>query len=100
MRLEVIGHLGADAEVKDFSTNQVVNFTVAVSETFTKNNEKVTQTTWFECQKWGNNTSIAQHLKKGGQVFVSGKPNNRSYINNEGTAVTVNGINVMQIQLL
>ncbi|MES2864067.1 MAG: single-stranded DNA-binding protein [Bacteroidota bacterium] len=100
MNFTIIGHIGADAEVKDLGTNQVINFTVAVSETFTKNNEKQTQTTWFECAKWGNNTQIAQYLKKGSQVYISGKPNNRAYINNDGVAIAVNGINVMQIELL
>jgi len=100
LRIEIIGHIGNDAEIKDLGTNQVINFSVAVSETFTKNNEKQTQTTWFECAKWGNSTQIAQYLKKGAQVYVSGKPNNRAYINNDGAAVAVNGINVMQIDLL
>jgi len=100
LRIEIIGHIGNDAEIKDLGTNQVINFSVAVSETFTKNNEKQTQTTWFECAKWGNSTQIAPYLKKGAQVYVSGKPNNRAYINNDGAAVAVNGINVMQIDLL
>lgn len=101
-RIEIIGHVGADAEIKEFQNNQVINFSVGVSESYTKKdtNEKITNTVWFECARWGNNTQIAQYLKKGAQVFVSGKPNNRAYINNDGVAVAVNGINVMQIDLL
>ena len=100
-RLEIIGHIGNDAEIKDFGTNQVINFSVAVSESYTnKQNEKVTSTMWFECAKWGNNTSVAQYLKKGTQVYVSGKPNNRAWVNEQGEAKSVNGINVFDIQLL
>ena len=101
-RLEVIGHLGNDAEVKDLGNNQVINFSVAVSESYLNKvtNEKVTNTMWFECAKWGNNTSIAQYLKKGTQVYVSGKPNNRGWLNEQGEIKTVNGINVFDIQLL
>lgn len=96
-RTEVIGHIGRDAEVKDFGTNQVINFTVAVSEKI--NNEE--KTTWFDVQKWGNSTTIAQYLKKGTKVFVSGKPANRAYLNNQsGEAMVVNGINAFQIELL
>lgn len=101
-RLEIIGHIGNDAEVKDLGSNQVINFSVAVSETYLNKttNEKVTSTMWFECAKWGNNTSVAQYLKKGTQVYVSGKPNNRAWVNEQGEAKFVNGINVFDIQLL
>ena len=55
---------------------------------------------WFECAKWGNSTAIAQYLKKGTQVYVSGKPNNRAWVNEQGEAKIVNGITVFDIQLL
>jgi single-strand DNA-binding protein len=100
-RLEIIGHIGNDAEIKDLGQNQVINFSVAVSESYTnKQNEKVTSTMWFECAKWGNSTAIAQYLKKGTQVYISGKPNNRGWVNEQGDVKTVNGITVFDIQLL
>lgn len=101
-RIEIIGHIGNDAEVKDFGHNQVINFSVAVSESYINKttNEKVTNTTWFECAKWGNQTQIAQYLKKGTQVFVSGKPTARSWQKEDATLVSVLGINVNQITLL
>lgn len=101
-RLEIIGHIGNDAEVKDLGSNQVINFSVAVSESYIKKDtgEKVTNTTWFECAKWGNNTSIAQYLKKGTQVFISGKVNNRAWQNEQGEIKVVNGILINQIELL
>jgi len=99
-RIEIIGRVGSDAEVKDLGQNQVINFSVAVSETYVKNNEKVTNTTWFEISKWGNNTSVAQYIKKGGQIFVSGKVSNRAWVKEDGTAQVVNGINAFEIELL
>jgi len=100
-KLQIIGHLGNDAEIKDFTGNQVINFSVAVSESYTnKQGEKVTNTTWFECAKWGNNTSVAQYLKKGTQVYVEGKSANRAWVKEDGTAQIVNGITVFEIQLL
>lgn len=101
-RLEVIGHLGQDAVVKDLGSNQVINFSVAVSESYTnkQTNEKVVNTVWFECAKWGINTSVAQYLKKGTQVYVSGKPNNRAWLNEKGETVVVNGITVFDLTLL
>lgn len=100
-RLEIIGHIGQDAEVKDFGENQVINFSVAVSESYTnRQGEKVTNTAWYECAKWGNNTAVAQYLKKGTQVYVSGKPQARAWQKDDGTLVSSQGINVLSLQLL
>lgn len=100
-RIEIIGHIGQDAEVKDLGSNQVINFSVAVSESYTNaKGEKVTNTSWYECAKWGNNIAVAQYLKKGTQVFVSGKPQSRAWQKDDGTLVSNLGINVLNIQLL
>jgi len=41
-RIEIIGRIGADAEIKEFPTNQVISFSVAVSESYTnKQGEKL-----------------------------------------------------------
>jgi len=100
-KIQIIGRIGNDAEIKDFGGNQVINFSVAVSETFkNKEGEKETKTTWFECAKWGNNTSIAQYIKKGDNIYIEGKVNNRAWIDQSGDAQVTNGINVFDIQLL
>jgi len=100
-RIEIIGHIGQDAEVKDFGENQVINFSVAVSESYiNRQGEKVSNTSWYECAKWGNNIAVAQYLKKGTQVFVSGKPQSRAWQKDDGTLVSNLGINVFSLQLL
>ena len=101
-KIQVIGRIGKDAEVKDFGNSQVINFSVAVSEKYTnkQTGEITTNTTWFECAKWGNNTSIAQYIKKGGQIFIEGKTNNRAWVDQSGTPQVTNGINVFEIELL
>ncbi len=100
--IQIIGRVGKDAEVKDFNNNQVINFSVAVSEKFTnkQTGEITTNTLWFECAKWGNNVSVAQYIKKGGQIFVKGKINNRAWLDQSGTPQVTNGINVFDIELL
>ena len=101
-RLTIIGHLGNDAEVKDLGQNQVINFSVAVSESYVskQTNEKVTNTTWYEVAKWGNNTAIAQYLKKGTQVLVEGKPTARAWQKEDASLVSVLGINALNVTLL
>lgn len=98
---QIIGHIGHDAEVKDLGHNQVINFSVAVTENWkNQQGEKHSKTTWFEISKWGNNVGLAPHLTKGTQVYVSGKPEARAFINKQGEAVAVNGINASVITLL
>jgi single-strand DNA-binding protein len=100
VRIEIIGHLGKDAEIKDLNNNQLISFNVSVSESFTQNGEKQTKTTWFDCAKWGNNTAVAQFIKKGDLIYVSGKTNNRAYQKEDGTLKVINGITVFEIELL
>lgn len=101
-RLQIIGYIGQDCEVKDLGHNQVINFSVAVSESYVNKstNEKVTNTTWYECAKWGNNTALAQFLKKGTQVLVEGKPTARSWQKEDGSIVSVLGVSVLNLALL
>lgn len=101
-RLEIIGHIGNDAEVKDLGNNQVISFNVAVTEKWKdkQSGEVKSKTDWFQCAKWGNNTSLAQYLKKGTQVYISGKAEAKSYVGNDGQLKQVLSLNVNEIKLL
>lgn len=100
-RTELIGRIGQDAEIKDFNTNQVINFSVAVSERWKdKDGNKQEKTYWYRCAKWGNNTAIAQYLTKGTLVYVSGVCEPQSYINKSGEIVQAQGLTVRNIELL
>ena len=101
-KLIIVGRVGQSAEVKDFPGGQLISFSVAVSETYIKKstNEKVTNTTWYECSVWRNDVSIAQYIRKGDWICLEGTPNNRAYLNNEGEAKLVNGITVQKIELM
>lgn len=83
IELQLIGHLGKDAEVKEIGNTKVINFSVAVTERFkNQKGELVENTTWVDVAKWGTNVTVAQYLKKGTQVYISGKPSARGYISN------------------
>lgn len=75
LKLQAIGHLGKDAEVKQVGEKTVINFSVAHTEKV--NGES--KTIWVECAKWGDKTAVAQYLKKGTQVFVEGTPEVRTW---------------------
>lgn len=83
--MNIIGRVTRDAEVRSLSNNkQVVNFSVAVNDSYTpKNGEKVTHTEFFDCSYWLA-TGIAQYLTKGSIVELTGRLSTRAWLDNEG----------------
>ena len=79
----IIGNLGRDPEVKEFSNgDSVTNFSVAVTESWKDktSGEKKENTTWFNVsagQKLGE--ICAKYLKKGSQVQIVGKMVHKKY---------------------
>lgn len=98
----IIGHIGKDAEVKDFGNNQVINFSVAVTKKWkNKNEEEQSKTTWFEVAKWGNNVTLSNYLTKGTKVYVEGEIEADAFVSNQsGEAKGVLRLNAFNIQLL
>lgn len=75
IQLQFIGQLGKDAEIREVGQTKVINFSVAVS--FGYGEKK--STIWVECSKFGEKTGIADYLKKGTKVYVSGEPSIRTW---------------------
>lgn len=76
IKLEIIGNLGADAEVKVYNGNKFVSFRVAHTDKWVDQNTGVisTQTTWVSCSMNGDGGGLTPYLKKGTKVFVRGTP--------------------------
>ena len=86
-RVEIIGNLGGDPEIRFTpSGDQVVNFTVAVSESWTgKDGQKNERVEWFRLVAWRKLAEICgQYLKKGNKVYISGKMQTRSWEDQQG----------------
>lgn len=73
LKLEVVGHLGADAEIKVKNGREFTTFRVASSEKWTnKETGEITEsTTWVSCIMSGGG-NLARYLKSGQKVFVRG----------------------------
>lgn len=101
-RTQVIITLGQDAQINETNNgNTVINFDGAANESWKdKNGNKQTRTTWYRCAYWINNTTIANFLKKGTQIYVEGKPNATAYQDKNGDIVAQNGIIVNKLYLL
>ena len=79
--MEIIGNLGADAEVKVYNGNKFVSFRVAHTDKWVDQQTGVisTQTTWVSCSLNGDGGALTPYLKKGTKVFVRGTPNFVTY---------------------
>jgi len=75
-RVQLIGHLGRDAEARYTPKGtKYATFSVAVNRTWkSAEGEKHEMTDWFFVNAWGRLADIAvQYLKKGRLVFVEGR---------------------------
>lgn len=99
--MQIIGHLGKDAQVSIVNGKTVVNFSAAHTEKF-KDAQGVQKdkTTWVDCSWWTEKSSIAMYMKKGTLVYVEGQPNVRSYTNQNGQQGAVLVLRVSNVQLL
>lgn len=81
IKMEIIGNLGADAEVKVYNGNKFVSFRVAHTDKWVDQQTGVisTQTTWVSCSLNGDGGALTPYLKKGTKVFVRGTPNFVTY---------------------
>lgn len=73
LQLHLIGHLGADAEIKEANGRKFVSFRVAHTERFrdAAGNQKE-RTQWVSCALNGDGGELFKYLLRGTQVFVSG----------------------------
>lgn len=80
LQLNLIGNLGADAEVKNFNDRRAVCFNVAHTDRWTDENEqKHESTTWVSCIWNGEGGNLLPYLKRGTTVFLSGPISTRVY---------------------
>lgn len=102
-RVNLIGHLGQDPEIKNLENGKkVTHFTLATSEDF-KNAEgqKVKETTWHNIVAWNGVADVAwKWLKKGGQVAVEGRLAYRSYEDKNGVTKNVTEIVINDLLML
>lgn len=87
-KVELIGNLGKDPEVKTFEGgNQVASFSIATSEKYkNKEGELVQDTEWHNVVFWGKLAGVIEkYVNKGDRLYVSGKIKTRSYEAEGGT---------------
>lgn len=72
LKIQVIGNLGADAELHQSNGSEFISFRVAHTESITRNGVQTDSVTWVDVTMNGNGGQLLQYLKKGAKVFVDG----------------------------
>ena len=100
--VNLIGNLGADAEVQNYNGNKFVSFRVAVTRSYTKaDGTPVEETTWASCSLHGDGGSLLQYLVRGRKVYVHGDASLRVYSSRTlRTMVAGLNVNVTSVELL
>lgn len=79
-KVEVIGNLGADAEVVEVNGNKFVSFRVANTYKWkTVDGQEHEQTTWVDCTMSAEREKVIPFLKAGVKVFIRGNASLRVY---------------------
>ncbi len=102
-RAMLIGHVGQDAEVRYTGSGQAVaNFSLATSETYKKEGEeKQTTTEWHNIVVWGKRAEVAgQYIKKGKFLYIEGKLQTKSWVDDKGVKHWKTEINLKDFQFL
>lgn len=80
-----LGRVGQEPEVKEIGQTKVCKFSLATSESYKKNDEKITETTWHNLVFWGKQCDVIKMwVNKGDQLLVEGKIQVRKYTDKNG----------------
>lgn len=85
-RVQLVGNLGMDPEIKNYEGNKkLAKFTVATNEKTTVNGEVKTDTQWHNVVAFGKMAEIVEkQLQKGAEVALEGKIRYSNYEDKSG----------------
>jgi single-strand DNA-binding protein len=101
--LTIAGNVGRDSELRQVNTTSgtqsVLSFAVAVKSS-KKGDDGKYLSTWFDCSLWGKRAdSLAQYIKKGQSIAVTGEVELEQYTNSQGQAGAKMKVNVQNVTL-
>lgn len=100
LKVEIIGNIGADAEVKEFNGKKYVSFSVAHTE-YQKDEQgnRTDQTTWVSVLWFGEGSGLLPYLKRGAKVFVRGNLKVKMYTDRNGKQQAAINVSASEVQL-
>ncbi len=86
-KVQLIGHVGQDPEIKNLDGGKkVANLTIATNDSYKNDKgEKVELTEWHKVVAWGKTAEIIEkYVTKGKEIAIEGKLTHRSYDDKNG----------------
>lgn len=100
-QVNLIGRVGANAELQQFENSQKTRLSLATSENYKdKNGEWVENTQWHNVVAWGKVAEKLAAIEKGTELLVQGKLVNRSYENKDGEKRYTTEVEVVEFLVL
>jgi single-strand DNA-binding protein len=98
----LIGNLGKDPETR-YTQNgtAVTNFTIATSESWTKDGKKEEKTEWHNIVGFAKVAEICgEYLSKGSKVYIEGKLQTRKWEDNDGNTRYTTEVVIREMKML
>jgi single-strand DNA-binding protein len=102
-RVQLIGRLGMDAEIRTFDKDkQMARVSIATNTSYKDaDGKKVEQTDWHTLVAWGKNAELAEKFfKKGKEIAIDGKLVSRTYEDKEGKKQYTTEVHINDFLLL
>ena len=99
----LIGRLGKDPELRYTPGGRAVcSFSLATSERWKRQDGQSNEsTTWHNIVAWGKQAEvIKEYLRKGREVYIEGRIDNRSYDDKEGNKKYISEVVVQRFQFI
>ena len=91
LTINLIGNLGADAQIKESNGRKFLSFNVAHTEKFTQQGQVISRTQWVSVAMNHYSDKLIPYLVRGAKVYVYGKLNtNIWYDKNKVANVSLN----------
>ena len=97
-KVQLIGHVGQEPEVKTVNNKKVATLTIATNDFYyNEKGDKVEQTEWHRITAWGKTAEVIEkYVTKGKEIAVEGKLTHRSYDDKDGIKRYVTEILVLE----
>ncbi len=102
-KVQLIGHVGNDPEIKSFDGGKkLAKLSIATNESYKNDKgEKVEETQWHNLIAWGKTADIIEkYVVKGKEIAIEGKLTHRSYEDKNGEKRYVTEVVIDELLML
>jgi len=101
-KVQLLGNIGKDPEVRETKAGNIVNLTMATSEKYTdKSGQKQENTEWHNLVVFGKLADVvAKYVKKGDKLYVEGSITTRKWEDKEGNTRYTTEVKVRDLTML